>query len=92
MFLPVYIGAPMQTSYKNLLQGFFRSNPSHQQSLKVFGREKSSLDALIFPLNSPVREVMRVAATQLFENSYVDYLLKKWEGQNIPQLRGLCKD
>ena len=71
-----------------MLKGFFRSNPHHQQSLRVFGTEKSRIDALIFPLNSPVREVMKMATTRMFENSAVDYLLQKWEGKNIPQVRG----
>ena len=71
-----------------MLKGFFRSNPHHQQALKVFGAEKSRIDALIFPLNSPGREVMKLATTRMFENSAVDYLLQKWEGKDIPQVRG----
>ena len=74
-----------------MLKGFFRANPHHYQSLKVFGSEKSRIDALIFPLNSPVREVMKMATARMFENSAVDYLLQKWEGKNIPQVKGMCE-
>ena len=74
-----------------MLKGFFRSNPHNQQSLKVFGYEKSRIDALIFPLNSPVREVMKMASVSMFENGAVDYLLQKWEGKTIPQMTGMCE-
>ena len=74
---------------EGLLNGFFHSNPFHHQPLKVFGTEKSRIDALIFPLNSPVREVMKIASTRMFETSAVDYLVRKWEGESISQTSGM---
>ena len=71
------------------LNGFFHSNPFYHQPIKVFGTEKSRIDALIFPLNSPVREVMKIASTQMFETNAVDYLIRKWEGEGLPQETGM---
>ena len=74
---------------EGLLNGFFHSNPFYHQPLKVFGTEKSMIDALIFPLNSPVREVMKIASTRMFETSAVDYLVQKWEGESTSQTTGM---
>ena len=74
---------------EGLLNGFFHTNPFYHQPLKVFGIEKSRIDGLIFPLNSPVREVIKIASTQMFETSAVDYLIRKWEGEGIPQETGM---
>ena len=71
-----------------MLKGFFRANPYHNQRLKVFATEKPRLDGLIFPLNSPVKEVMKLAMSRLFESGGVEYLLDKWEGRGIPQVTG----
>ena len=32
-----------------------------------------------------------MATARMFENSAVDYLLQKWEGKNIPQVKGMCE-
>ena len=74
---------------EGMLNGFFHSNPYYHQPLQVFGTEKSRIDALIFPLNSPVREVMKLATTRMFETSAVDYLLQKWEGEGPSQEAGM---
>ena len=73
---------------EGMLKGFFRANPYHHQRLKVFAKEKPRLDALIFPINSPVKEVMRLAMSRLFESGGVEYLLDKWEGRGIPEVTG----
>ena len=71
-----------------MLKGFFRANPYHHQRLKIFATEKPRLDAIIFPLNSPVKEVMKLAMSRMFESGGVEYLLDKWEGRGIPQFTG----
>ena len=74
---------------EGMFNGFLLANPNHHQSLKVFATEKSRFDALIFPLNSPVREVMKLANTRMFENSAVGYLIQKWEGRGAAQGSGM---
>ena len=74
-----------------MLNGFFHSNPFHQQNLKTFAAaRRSSIDGLIYPINSPLREVMRLASSRLFESGAVEYLVKKWQGNGIPETRGGC--
>ena len=73
----------------SMLNGFFHSNPFHQQNLKTFASaRRSRIDGLIYPLNSPVREVMRLASSRLFESGAVEYLVKKWEGNGVPETSG----
>ena len=74
--------------YEGMLKGFFRTHPYHHQRLKVFATEKPRLDALIFPLNSPVKEVMKLASSRIFESGGAEYLLTKWEGRGVPQVTG----
>ena len=74
-----------------MLNGFFHSNPFHQQNLKTFATaRRSSIDGLIYPVNSPVREVMRLSSSRLFESGAVEYLVKKWQGNGIPETSGGC--
>ena len=75
---------------EGMFNGFLHNNPFHQQSLKVFAKEKAKYDALIFPLNSPFREVMKLASTRMFENSAVEYLIQKWEGRGTIQTAGMA--
>ena len=74
---------------EGMFSGFLHSNPYHHQSLKVFGKGRAKYDALTFPLNSPVREVMKLASVRMFENSAIEYLIKKWEGRGTVQAAGL---
>ena len=72
-----------------MINGYFHSNPFHQQNLKTFATaRRSSIDGLIYPVNSPVREVMRLASSRLFESGSVEYLVKKWQGNGIPETSG----
>ena len=58
-------------------------------SPKTFGSaRRPRIDGLIYPLNSPVREVMRLASSRLFESGAVEYLVKKWEGNGVPKTSG----
>ena len=51
---------------------------------------RSKVDGLIYPLNSPVREVMRLASSRIFESGSVEYLVKKWQGSGVPEAKGGC--
>ena len=51
---------------------------------------RSKVDGLIYPLNSPVREVMRLASSRIFESGSVEYLVKKWQGSGVPESNGGC--
>ena len=51
---------------------------------------RSRVDGLIYPLNSPVREVMRLASSRLFESGSVEYLVNKWQGSGVPEAKGAC--
>ena len=74
---------------EGMLNGYLKSNPFHQQKLKTITKDrKSTIEWLIFPLNSPVREVMRLASSRLFENGAVEYLVRKWEGEGMPETKG----
>ena len=74
---------------EGMLNGYLKSNPFHQQKLKSITKDRrSTIEGLIFPLNSPVREVMRLASSRLFESGAVEYLVKKWEGEGIPAGNG----
>ena len=68
-----------------MLKGFFKSNPFHQQNLKVFAKGRAEFYSLIVPINSPLKPILQTASNSLTEAGARDYLLKQWEGTGIPQ-------
>ena len=66
-----------------MLRGFFRENPFFHQGLKVFGREKSVFNAIIFTKNSPVAPVFRAGLRRLRERGVLQQLEQDWMGLAI---------
>ena len=71
-------------TFTGMLKGYFKSNPFHQQKLKIFARGRAEFYALIVPLNSPLKPILQMASNALTEAGTRDYLLKAWEGTGIP--------
>ena len=42
-------------------------------------------------MNSPVKPIFDLAASRIQESGTIDYLLKKWEGREIPFSTGTCR-
>ena len=74
--------------WSGMLKGYFRSNPFHQQKLKVFARGKVSREQLIVPINSPLKPILQAASNSLTEAGVQDALLNEWEGKDIAQASG----
>ena len=55
-----------------ILKGYFRNNPFHNQELMVFGREKSTYNALIFTKNSPLAPVFDLGMKMMRETGTVE--------------------
>ena len=74
----IHIGEGRLTSY-------FKTNPFHQQKLKVFARSRPQPQGIIVQYNSPLKPILQAAANALTEAGITDALLKDWEGVSIPQ-------
>ena len=74
----IHIGEGRLTSY-------FKTNPFHQQKLKVFARSRPQPQGIIVQHNSPLKPILQAAANALTEAGITDALLKDWEGVSIPQ-------
>ena len=42
-------------TFTGMLRGYFKANPFHQQNLKVFAKGRAEFQALIVPINSPLK-------------------------------------
>lgn len=69
-----------------MLKGYFQSHPFRQQNLKIFARGRPEFYTLIIPVNSPLKPILQRACSLLQEAGTMDYLLKAWEGKEIPQI------
>ncbi len=69
-----------------MLKGYFQSNPFRQQNLKIFARGRPEFYTLIVPVNSPMKPILQKACSILQEAGTMDFLLKAWEGKEIPQI------
>lgn len=69
-----------------MLKGYFQSHPFRQQNLKIFARGRPEFYTLIVPVNSPMKPILQRACSLLQEAGTMDYLLKAWEGKEIPQI------
>ena len=74
----IHIGEGRLTSY-------FKTNPFHQQKLKVFARSRPQPQGIIVQHNSPLKPILQAAANALTEAGIRAALLKDWEGVSIPQ-------
>ncbi len=68
-----------------MLKGYFQSNPFHHQNLKIFGKGKAKFYSIIVPFNSPLKPILQVATNTFIESGTMDFMLKAWEGKEIPQ-------
>ena len=73
-------------TFTGMLKGFFQANPFRQQNLKVFAYGRPTYYTLIIPFNSPLKPILQKASNILTETGANDYLIKAWEGKDIPQL------
>ena len=67
------------------LMSYFKTNPFHQQKLKVFARSRPQPQGIIVQHNSPLKPILQAAANALTEAGIRAALLKDWEGVSIPQ-------
>ena len=75
--------------WSGMLKGYFKSNPFHQQKMKVFARGKVTREQLIVPFNSPLKPILQAASNSLIEAGVTDALLTEWEGKDIAQASGI---
>jgi len=71
---------------EGMLKGYFQANPFRQQTLKTFAKGRATFYALIVPINSPLKPILQKASNTLLEAGTMDYLVKVWEGLDIPDL------
>ena len=67
------------------LKQYFKNNPYHQQSLKVFAKSQPEPSGIAFQLNSPLTPILRAASAACAEAGIKYALLEEWEGASIPQ-------
>ena len=68
------------------MQGYFKSNPYRQQKLKVFGKERPTVDSLILNHNSPFKPMMVKGTQQLIQSGVMNHLRDTYEGNFIPAI------
>ena len=67
-------------TYLDMIHGWLRANPFHQQRLKFFGRERPKYHALIFTKNSPLARVFNHGLLKMRELGSLYQVLDAWKG------------
>ena len=71
-------------TFVGMLKGYFQANPFRNQRVKVFAFGRAEYYSVIVPSNSPLKPFLQRASNILTEAGTNDYLIKEWEGKEIP--------
>ena len=63
-----------------LLNGWLKANPFHNQRLKIFGRERPYFNVLVFTKNSPLTRIFHRGISKMNEHGSIDQLWENWFG------------